>query len=234
MLRIKFFSGRVVLLIWLLIAVSSLTTGKPTQALALPQAVISLNISPNPAVVGQTVTLTATVTCVSGFATPVLDTINFNDGQGLNVTAPMSSGGVVSIGGQFSAGVHNITATFYGDPICISNFTAGVLNVIGTGGTTSVTADCPTGYPILGSVIITTSQTQPVYDKPDGDQIVDHDKKILLPNDADHNGQDEYSVLVVQTVGGKLWYGLYIGGCIPVWVPASGVTVHNPITGTSK
>jgi hypothetical protein len=205
--------------------ISQIVGGGPTTT--------SVAASPNPATTTQIVFVTATVTALPNCILTGSPTVTFTDSTGLNVTLTLSytgSSGTAKLAGTFSAGIHDITAHFNGLPGCGISSGTTRLTITGIGGTTSVVSNCPVGYPILGSVIITTAQTQPIYDHPDGDQIVDHDQKIMLPNDADHNGQDEYSVIAVQTVKGKLWYGLYIGSCDPVWVPASGVTVHNPIT----
>lgn len=82
--------------------------------------------------------------------------------------------------------------------------------------------NCPVTYVILGSVLVYTPQ--PGFDYAGGEQARDSNKNpIVLPIDADHGGVDEYLIIQKDTYAGEEWYGLFIGGCNPVWAPSSKV-----------
>ncbi len=72
----------------------------------------TLAVSPNPAVSGQTVTLTATVAASSGTPT---GTVSFYDGQTLLGTQPLSNVTATYTIGTLSVATHSISASYNGD-----------------------------------------------------------------------------------------------------------------------
>jgi hypothetical protein len=84
----------------------------------------SVSGSPNPATIGQTVTLTAIVTS-SGSGTPT-GTVTFEDGTTDLGAAPVSGGQAVLATAALSQGPHSITAVYSGD----SSFTGSTSGVL--------------------------------------------------------------------------------------------------------
>jgi large repetitive protein len=72
----------------------------------------TLVVTPNPAVYGQTITLTATVTASSSAPT---GSVNFYDGQNLLGTQPLSNATATYTTGALSIATHSITASYGGD-----------------------------------------------------------------------------------------------------------------------
>lgn len=85
------------------------------------------------------------------------------------------------------------------------------------------------GVPNLGLIRISTAQSQPVYQRPGGRQPIRDGagREIRLPNDADGNGYDTYTVAEVRIVSGQVWLGIFLGSASYGYVPLSRVT---PIT----
>jgi len=202
-------------------------------------AEVTLTSSPNPSLPGQAVTFTATVTC--GYSTTT--TLTFSDNGTPLTTVPITTEDlyapvvVTYTTSALSVGTHPIEAIFAVDsggvckapdgetPYVYSNF---VMQVVGY--PTAVMPNCPKAYPNLGAVIISNAQRQYALWAPEKDPATNADgAKISLPIDADKNGFDEYLVLAKQTVNDQLWYGIYVGGCNPVWVPANKVTVSRAV-----
>lgn len=78
----------------------------------LPISTTTLTVSPAPSVVGQSITLVATVTG----ATPT-GTVQFLDnGSNLDSPVTVASGGATLITNAFASGSHSITASYSGDP----------------------------------------------------------------------------------------------------------------------
>jgi Bacterial Ig-like domain (group 3)/Divergent InlB B-repeat domain len=94
-----------------------------TQVVNSSSTTTALKSSLNPSTVGQTVTLTATVTSSGGTPT---GTVNFSDGGALNVTEPLSGGVATFSTASLSVGSHSITATYGGD----SNFQGSTSSVL--------------------------------------------------------------------------------------------------------
>jgi hypothetical protein len=82
------------------------------SAFAAGPTATGLNVSPSPAAVGQTVTLTATVTSAGG--TPTAGLVQFYDGTTLLAGIPVNSSGVSFYQTTFSAGTHNLSASYGG------------------------------------------------------------------------------------------------------------------------
>jgi hypothetical protein len=94
-------------------------------------------------------------------------------------------------------------------------------------------AAVPQYVPQIGTVMITTSQAQPVYQSPAGQVIRDGAaNEVWLPNDANNDGFDTYVVTGVQSVNGEIWVSIYLGSQIWGWVPLDAVTPLSFIPGT--
>jgi hypothetical protein len=104
------------------------------------------------------------------------------------------------------------------------------LTFVGDGETV---AAVPQHIPHIGTVMITTSQAQPVYQSPAGQVIRDSAaNEIWLPNDANNDGFDTYVVTGVRSVDGEIWLSIYLGSQIWGWVPLDAVTPLSYIPGT--
>ncbi len=108
------------------------------------------------------------------------------------------------------------------------NETAVAEATMNCGGSTGFLPECGTAVQKLGTVAISPAQSQPAYDTPNGNRVLIDGKPVMLPG-SPVTGR-EFTVIDKKTVGGKLWLGLWIGACVPVWVPASGVTLLTPIS----
>jgi hypothetical protein len=95
-------------------------------------------------------------------------------------------------------------------------------------GSTGFLPECAAAVQKLGTVSISPAQSQPAYDTPNGNQVLIDGKPVMLPG-SPVTGR-EFTVIDKKTVGGELWLGLWIGACVPVWVPASGVTLLTTIS----
>jgi hypothetical protein len=98
-------------------AYSGGTTSNPlSQAVTKAASLTTLSSSANPALVGQTVTFTATVAVVApGVGTPT-GSVTFNDGNTVLAAVPLSGTGSATyqISG-LSAGAHSVSASYQGD-----------------------------------------------------------------------------------------------------------------------
>ena len=79
----------------------------------------TLSSSPNPAGVGQAVTLAASVSSAAGTPT---GTVNFNEGAALLGTGILNGNGVATFStSALAAGTHTITATYVGSHYCLTS-----------------------------------------------------------------------------------------------------------------
>ncbi len=90
---------------------------------------VALNVSPNPATSGQSVTMTATVS--SSGATPT-GTVTFLDGSTTLTTATLSSGVATFSTSSLSVGTHNITASYGGSSTIAASTSAAASLVVNT------------------------------------------------------------------------------------------------------
>jgi len=96
-------------------------------------ATLTFGMSPNPAVLGQTVTITANVTAAA------TGTIQFLDGSTVLGTVPISSGVAVYVTSTFTQGTHSIHVTYSGDSTYASAGTsANILTVNAKSSTTAI------------------------------------------------------------------------------------------------
>lgn len=117
--------------------------------------------------------------------------------------------------GQNADGVWTLVAgdNTGGDPLCLNYWTL-VLN--------DELCLAPQ-FPVQGSALVNGSVFG--YDEAGGNIIYDSQGAPLqVFNDADGGGQDEYLIVATDTVDDEEWYGLFLGGCNPVWVKAEWVT----------
>jgi Bacterial Ig-like domain (group 3)/FG-GAP-like repeat len=107
----------------------------------------ALTVSPNPAVLGQTVTITAQVTATG--ATPG-GTVTFLDGTTTLGTGTLVSG-QASYTGSLAAGVHAITASYGGDTTYAASVSTVDNLTIGSAPTLAATTTQLTGSPTTAS-----------------------------------------------------------------------------------
>ncbi|TVR23944.1 MAG: hypothetical protein EA396_02310 [Anaerolineaceae bacterium] len=79
---------------------------------------------------------------------------------------------------------------------------------------------CARGYPVLGQIMVTGDLEG--YGQPGQDRI----SGLNVFNDANNDGFDTFDILdiVNDEDGNPAWYGIFLGGCDPVYVDASLVT----------
>ena len=130
-----------------------------------PTTTTSLASSANPAVFGQTVILTATVSPTSGSSTPT-GTVTFSDGSTTLASEPLANGQATFSTSSLVVGAHSITASYSGD----SNFlgsTSAALNQSVQYEPAGTTCDGDIGHQILqpihtdGSSVFKQGQTVP-------------------------------------------------------------------------
>jgi hypothetical protein len=206
---------------------------------AVASASSSITSDINPSAVGQMVTFTITAYCsnypslgilvlTDGSTELTSKEISFDESTRTAITTYQTS--------SLSLGSHVITASFVeivSDGNC-SIPDASMTQVVtgGAPGTPVPTlfGGCPVAYPIYSSVIMTTAQSQFGYDAPGGLPVRRTDgSTITLPNDFARKGWDEYLIIAVKVFKGQTWYGLFIGSCQPVYVPADKVTLTRPL-----
>jgi hypothetical protein len=99
-----------------------------TQASAQVDSTTTVTASPMVAGVGQSVTLTAEVTC-AGDPSGGLG-LSFSDGPNLIATVPVDSSGDASLTTTFStAGTHTITASYDGNSNCYASYSTMTVTV---------------------------------------------------------------------------------------------------------
>ncbi len=81
--------------------------------------------------------------------------------------------------------------------------------------------------PQVGTISISVSQAQPVYESPSGGVVRDGGgHELWLPQDFDGNGSDTYLIISSAEIDGENWFEIWIGDAgSTVWVPAANVTV---------
>ena len=86
-------------------------------------------------------------------------------------------------------------------------------------GTSSETTICGQTFRIYGMAKI--DMQQPGFGQPGRDEIRLPDFSLMpVLHDVDGNGYDTYLIIDIQTYEDEEWYGLFLGGCLPVYVPA--------------
>lgn len=137
-------------------AVVSAVAAGETHSLAVSETTSSttLQASPNPAVVGQPVTLTATVSCTVG---PPTGTVTFFDGPTPLGTSPLNGAGVATLTTtSLSIGSHPLTGQYSGDVNCPASISNTVNEVIQQGTSTTHLAASQTN-PSFGQPITLTA-----------------------------------------------------------------------------
>src|SRR3984893_13885501 len=127
-----------------------------------PATQVSLLSSPNPSVLGQSVTFTATVAPASGTGTPT-GTVTFDAGATVLGTGTLNGGMATFMTSGLGAGVHSITALYGGD----ANFGGGASTALTqtvnkAASSTSVTSSNNSsnrGAPVTFTATVTSSAT---------------------------------------------------------------------------
>jgi hypothetical protein len=132
----------------------------PSSTVTVTQASsnASLSASPNPAVIGQSVTLSATIAAVSpGSGTPT-GTVQFLNGATVLGTASLNASGVAVFNtSALPAGADSLTAVYEGDTnFSTSTSTATVEHVTGTSASTTSVATSPAS-PVFGQSVTLTA-----------------------------------------------------------------------------
>jgi hypothetical protein len=109
------------------------STSQPLNLVVTPPlnqpTATSLSVGPNPANVGQSVTMTATVIPLAGTG-PVTGTVTFSDNGGAIASVPLTNGTAVFTTSSLAAGVHIIVAVYGGSPNFSSSTSGSVTLVV--------------------------------------------------------------------------------------------------------
>ncbi|WP_433293700.1 Ig-like domain repeat protein [Pseudonocardia sp. CA-142604] len=136
---------------------ASLTTAPASVTITYtsPISTTTLAVSPNPAVVGQPVTLTATVTCSVPTDT---GTVTFYDGDAVIGTDSVTGSDVATLTtSSLSIGSHTLTAKFVGGTACLPSTSNTVVEVIQQGSSTATLTASPPN-PSFGQPVTLTAQ----------------------------------------------------------------------------
>lgn len=127
-----------------------------TFVITRPVATTTLIANSNPVLVGQTATLTATV---SGSADIPTGIIVFKDGSTALATTPLTFGSASFYSNAFAIGSHSLTADYWGDSTYLPS--QGLLNLLvsSTISTTTTVSTAPNPSQIGGSVTVTVGVT---------------------------------------------------------------------------
>src|SRR5262249_15291935 len=106
------------------------TSGSVTEPVNQWHASTSLNSTPNPSNVGQTVTLTATVSALSPAAGVPTGTVTFRDGGTTLGIVPLVNGSASLPVSTFAAGNHSLTAIYSGSPNFLGSTSAIVIQAV--------------------------------------------------------------------------------------------------------
>jgi hypothetical protein len=125
---------------------------------AAPQVALALTSSVNPSTLGQTVTLTGSLTVVKGTGVPT-GSVQFVEGATLLGTAPVTAGKVTFDVSGLSAGAHTIGANYSGDKL-FSKASATIALLVNRL-TTSLSLSTPSTDAIFGHDVLVTAQLGP-------------------------------------------------------------------------
>ncbi|MEO8153474.1 MAG: Ig-like domain repeat protein, partial [Rhizobacter sp.] len=130
------------------------TSGSVNEVVNKVASTATLAAAPNPSVVSQSVTLSATVSPATASGT-----VTFKDGSYTLGTASLS-GGTASFTGSFSStGGHNLTALYGGDTTYASSTSAALSQTVQAATTTTVLTATPSPAPAGGSVTLKATVT---------------------------------------------------------------------------
>jgi sugar lactone lactonase YvrE len=130
----------------------------PLLQVVQQQVSLALLATPNPAVVGASVTLTVAATAVTGVPT---GTVTFYDGTAAIGSANLAAGAASFSTTQLSVGTHNLTAKYAGDATDAAGVSNAVSEVINEGNTvtTLATSNANVNYGVPVTLTATVSST---------------------------------------------------------------------------
>ena len=116
-----------------------------------------LSAAPNPAAVGDQVTLTATVT-----PSAATGTVTFKDGATVLSTIPLTNGAASLVTSTLPAGSHSLSASYNGDSIRAASTSPAVIQVINAAGSaTSITVSATPNPASVGQTVTFTATVTP-------------------------------------------------------------------------
>lgn len=122
---------------------SSTTSPLLSQVVTMASTSTTLETSPNPSTLGQSVTLTATVSPVSPSTGTPTGTVSFYNGTILIGTAPLISGVATLMISTLPMGANVLTAVYSGDTDYIESTSLPVIQVVGVSVTTTTLTSSP-------------------------------------------------------------------------------------------
>jgi hypothetical protein len=146
---------------------NSTSTSSVLSQLINTSTTTTLTSSPNPSIVGEAVTFTATVTSTAG-SPPNGESVTFYNGSAILGTAPLTSGIASLTTSSLAAGIYTITATYPGDANFAPSTSPGLRQVVNstTKSATSTTLTSSLNPSIYGQSVtwtatVTTSGSVP-------------------------------------------------------------------------
>jgi hypothetical protein len=126
-----------------------------SQSVNLTGTTTTLGASPNPSMLGQSVTLTATVVCPTFVPT---GTVSFFDGATPLGTGPLVGGGANISTSALAVGPHSLIAVYSGDGNCAASTSPVASQVVNTAGSTTQLTATPNlvgfGQPVMLDVSV--------------------------------------------------------------------------------
>ncbi|MBZ5620376.1 MAG: Ig-like domain-containing protein [Acidobacteriia bacterium] len=114
-----------------------------TQTVSQGASSTNLQVSPNPAAIGQSVTMIATVAPLAATGSVV-----FRDsGVAISNNVPLTNGAAIFTTSALQQGTHSLTATYSGDATFSGSTSAPVVEVVGLGTTTTTLSALPLQSP---------------------------------------------------------------------------------------
>jgi hypothetical protein len=171
----------------------------------------SLNSSPNPSSLGQTVTLSATVTPVPPASGTPTGTVTFRDGAAALATVPLVGGSASFNTSTLTVGSHSLTAVYNGSASFAASTSAVRTQVVNPGNTTTSLTSSPNPSTVGQTVTLssTVSPVAPASGIPTG-SITFRDGATTLGVVALVNGSASLSISTL-TVGSHSLTAVYSG-----------------------
>jgi hypothetical protein len=196
-----------------------------TTSLLPAPPVVELTVSPNPAVTGANVTMTATIVVTSGTAT---GTVSFYSGATLLATATLS-GGVASASTTALTGRALITAVYSGSDFFSAATSPVVVESVGAATATTLSATpspVTAGMPVTLTATVTPNPgTTPV----SGQMTFDYQVTV---NDVVHTGS--YGPVALNSAGTAAWKFIPGAGTYLVTANFAGTVGDNPSTSAAQ
>jgi parallel beta-helix repeat protein len=177
--------------------VSSTSSGL-TETVNKAATTTALSSSMNPAVVGQSVTFTATVTSSFGTAS---GSVTFMDGSTVLATVSLDASGVAKFTtAALSTGGHSITATYSGDTNYVSSASSALTETVNKA-TTTTALSSSMNPAVVGQSVTFTATVASSFGIPSGSVTFMDGSTVLATVSLDANGVAKFTTAALSTGG---------------------------------